>query len=39
MTTPHPELEGRTPIEAAKTDLGTRRTERLLAALEYGLAL
>lgn len=39
MTTPHPELEGRTPIEAVKTDLGTRRTERLLAALEYGLAL
>ena len=38
MTTPHPELEKRTPIDAAKTDLGTRRTERLLTALEYGLA-
>ena len=39
MTTPHPELEGRTPIDAAKTDLGTRRAERLLTALEYGLAI
>ena len=28
MTTPHPERDRRTPIEAAKTDLGTRRTER-----------
>jgi putative toxin-antitoxin system antitoxin component (TIGR02293 family) len=39
MTTPHPELDGRNPIEAAKTDLGTRRTEQILNALEYGLAL
>ena len=39
MTTPHPELDGRTPLEAAKSDLGTRRTEQLLNALEYGLAL
>ncbi len=39
MTTPHPELERRTPIDAAKTDLGTRRTERLLSAIEYGLAI
>ena len=39
MTTPHPELDGRTPIDAAKTDLGTRRTEQILNALEYGLAL
>lgn len=39
MTTPHPELSGRTPLDAAKTDLGTRRTEALLNALEYGLAL
>ncbi len=39
MTTPHPELDGRTPLDAAKTDLGTRRTEQLLNALEYGLAL
>ncbi|MFZ4411272.1 MAG: antitoxin Xre/MbcA/ParS toxin-binding domain-containing protein [Paracraurococcus sp.] len=39
MTAPHPELDNRSPIEAARTDLGTRRVERLLTALEYGLAL
>jgi putative toxin-antitoxin system antitoxin component (TIGR02293 family) len=39
MTSPHPELDGRSPIDAAKTDLGTRRTEQILNALEYGLAL
>ena len=39
MTTPHPRLDGRSPIEAAKTDLGTRRAEQILNALEYGLAL
>ncbi|WP_158258585.1 antitoxin Xre/MbcA/ParS toxin-binding domain-containing protein [Rhodopila globiformis] len=39
MTTPHPQLEGRSPLDAARTDLGTRRTEQILNALEYGLAL
>jgi putative toxin-antitoxin system antitoxin component (TIGR02293 family) len=39
MTAPHPELDGRNPIEAARTDLGARRTEQILNALEYGLAL
>lgn len=39
MTTPHPELDGRRPIDAARTDLGTRRAEQVLNALEYGLAL
>jgi putative toxin-antitoxin system antitoxin component (TIGR02293 family) len=39
MTTQHPELEGRSPLDAARTDLGTRRTEQILNALEYGLAL
>jgi putative toxin-antitoxin system antitoxin component (TIGR02293 family) len=39
MTTAHPELDGRCPIDAAKTDLGTRRAEQILNALEYGLAL
>jgi len=39
MTAPHPQLDGRSPIDAAKTDLGTSRAERLLNALEYGLAL
>jgi putative toxin-antitoxin system antitoxin component (TIGR02293 family) len=39
MMSPHPELDGRSPIEATKTDLATRRTEQLLNALEFGLAL
>ncbi|MCK8786170.1 DUF2384 domain-containing protein [Roseomonas sp. NAR14] len=39
MTTPHSLLDGRSPIDAARTDLGTRRTEQVLNALEYGLAL
>jgi putative toxin-antitoxin system antitoxin component (TIGR02293 family) len=39
MTAPHPELDGRTPVDAAKTDLGTLRAEQILNALEYGLAL
>ncbi len=39
VAAPHPELDGRSPIEAARTDLGTRRAEQILNALEYGLAL
>ena len=39
VTAPHPELDGRSPVEAARTDLGTRRAEQILNALEYGLAL
>ncbi len=39
MTTPHPELEGRSPLDVAKTDLGARRAEQILNALEFGLAL
>lgn len=39
MMTPHPELDNRSPVDAARTDLGTRRAEQLLNALEYGLAL
>jgi putative toxin-antitoxin system antitoxin component (TIGR02293 family) len=38
LTTPHPMLENRTPLEAARTDLATRRAEHILHALEYGLA-
>ncbi len=38
MTTPHPMLDNRTPLEAARTDLATRRAEHILHALEYGLA-
>jgi putative toxin-antitoxin system antitoxin component (TIGR02293 family) len=37
LTSPHPELAGRTPIECAKTDLGARKVEELLARIEYGL--
>jgi putative toxin-antitoxin system antitoxin component (TIGR02293 family) len=33
----HPELEGRSPLEAAITELGGRRVEDILHALEYGL--
>ena len=39
VTTSHPELDGRSPVEAARTDLGTRRAEQILNALEYGLML
>jgi putative toxin-antitoxin system antitoxin component (TIGR02293 family) len=39
MTMPHPLLDGRSPIDAARNDLGTRRTEQILYSLEYGLAL
>jgi putative toxin-antitoxin system antitoxin component (TIGR02293 family) len=39
MITAHPELDGRSPFDAAKTDLGARRTEGILNALEYGLAV
>lgn len=39
MTAPHPELDGETPLQAAQTDLGARRVEDILNALEYGLAL
>lgn len=39
VTAAHPELDGRSPLEAARTDLGTRRAEQVLNALEYGLAL
>ena len=39
MMASHAELGGRTPIDAAKTDLGTLRAEQILNAIEYGLAL
>ncbi len=37
LTTPHPLLEGRTPLEAARSEIGARRVEQILAALEWGL--
>ena len=39
MTSPHPELDGRTPIEAASTDSGTRLVEQILNSFENGLAI
>lgn len=39
MTSPHAELDGRSPLDAAATDFGSRRAEQILNALEYGLAL
>ena len=36
LTSPHPLLEGRAPIEVARTELGARRVEDVLVALLYG---
>lgn len=35
--TPHPELDGKRPIDAAYTELGARRIEELLWKIFYGL--
>jgi putative toxin-antitoxin system antitoxin component (TIGR02293 family) len=37
LLTPHPLLERRRPVEVGLTDLGARRVEALLHALEFGL--
>jgi len=37
MNRPHGELQGQTPLEAAKTELGARRVEDVLDKLFYGL--
>lgn len=37
LKSPHPELGGRTPLEAAYTELGARRVEELLWKLFHGL--
>ena len=37
LTRPHHSLGGRTPLQMAATDLGTRQVEELLAAIEFGL--
>jgi putative toxin-antitoxin system antitoxin component (TIGR02293 family) len=34
---PHPELEGRRPLDAAATELGGRGVEKILYSVEYGL--
>jgi putative toxin-antitoxin system antitoxin component (TIGR02293 family) len=37
LTTPHPELGGRTPVDAARTELGARQAEEVMARIVYGL--
>lgn len=37
LTKPHAELAGRTPIEAAMSELGARQVEEVLERLLYGL--
>lgn len=37
LNRPHPELEDRTPLEAAMTELGARQVEELLERLFYGI--
>ena len=37
MSTPHRELDGKTPLETARTELGARRVEDLLNKLFFGL--
>ncbi len=37
LTTLHPELGGRAPIECALTELGARQVESLVDRLQYGL--
>lgn len=37
LTTPHPELGKRTPMESAMTELGARQVEDLLDRLFYGI--
>jgi len=37
LTRPHRGLGGRTPLQMAATDLGTRQVEELLASIEFGL--
>ncbi|MGC2400914.1 MAG: antitoxin Xre/MbcA/ParS toxin-binding domain-containing protein [Acidobacteriaceae bacterium] len=39
MSTAHPELGGKTPLETARTELGARRVEELLNKLFFGLPL
>jgi putative toxin-antitoxin system antitoxin component (TIGR02293 family) len=37
LNTPHPELDGRTPLECAGTELGARQVEDLVMRALYGL--
>ena len=37
LTTPHAELGGKTPLDAALTELGARQAEEVMARIIYGL--
>jgi putative toxin-antitoxin system antitoxin component (TIGR02293 family) len=37
LTTPHPLLQGKTPLDVSLTELGARRVEELLWQLYYGI--
>ena len=37
LTTPHPEIGGKTPLEAALTELGARQAEEVMVRIVYGL--
>jgi putative toxin-antitoxin system antitoxin component (TIGR02293 family) len=39
LNRPHPLLDGETPLEVSRTELGARRIERLLHDVEQGLPL
>lgn len=39
LHTPHPLLQGRTPLDVSMTELGARRVEELLWQLFYGVAV
>jgi putative toxin-antitoxin system antitoxin component (TIGR02293 family) len=37
LTTAHPEIGGKTPLDAALTELGARQAEEVMARIVYGL--
>lgn len=37
LTTPHPEIGGKTPLDAALTELGARQAEEVMNRILYGL--
>ncbi|MGA2136605.1 MAG: antitoxin Xre/MbcA/ParS toxin-binding domain-containing protein [Bryobacteraceae bacterium] len=37
LTTRHPEMAGKTPLDAALTELGARQAEEVMARIVYGL--
>src|SRR5580658_11291049 len=37
LTTSHPEIGGKTPLDAALTELGARQAEEVMARIVYGL--